>query len=260
MSRSTRLAGPHGGYGWKPSPPDQRDFKLVPKFTVGLPPIVSLRPNCPPIYDQGNLGSCTANGIAALHQFDQMKKHPITHASWTPSRLFIYYNERVIEDSVDYDSGAYIRDGMKSLAKQGVCRETEWPYAISKFAAKPTARCYRDAMAHQAVLYQAVSQTNVGIRSAVATGMPVVFGFTVYESFESDEVAITGTVPMPSRTEGVLGGHCVVIIGYDDTRQRYECRNSWGTEWADGGYFTMPYAYVESADLCDDFWVLQTIE
>ncbi len=94
-------------------------------------------PQCPPVYNQGQLGSCTANAIAGAIQFDRMKQK--LAPDFTPSRLFIYYNERVIEHSVASDSGAQIRDGIKSVARQGDCPETEWPYVIAKFKTKPSA-------------------------------------------------------------------------------------------------------------------------
>ena len=124
-------------YGWIRDLPDHRDFMYsVPVATLqALPSSVDLRPHCPPVYDQGQLGSCTANAIAGALQFDEIKEHKNGHS--TPSRLFIYYNERVIEGTVTSDSGAQLRDGVKTVAKQGICPEKVWPYNISKFAVKP---------------------------------------------------------------------------------------------------------------------------
>src|SRR4030095_2793109 len=110
-------------YGWIPDIPDQRDFLYAapPAFLRALPPKVDLRKKCPPVYDQGQLGSCTANAIAGAIEFDQMKEQ--LPQIFLPSRLFIYYNERVIEGTVDSDSGAMLRDGIKTVAKQGACPE-----------------------------------------------------------------------------------------------------------------------------------------
>jgi C1A family cysteine protease len=224
---------------------------------ANLPQKVDLRQHCPSIYDQGQLGSCTANAIGAAFEFDQLKQGL---ADFMPSRLFIYYNERTIEGTVDSDSGAMIRDGMKSVNKLGVCPETEWTYDIAKFQDKPTDQCYTDAAKHQALVYRSVVQDLHQVQGCLASGYPVVFGFSVYESFETPEVAHSGVVPLPKKGEKQLGGHAVLAVGYDDTTQSFIVRNSWGSSWGQGGYFTMPYAYVTSGQLASDFWALYTVE
>ncbi len=173
-------------YGWVPDTPDQRDhLYAVPVVQLKtLPPKVDLRPQCPNVvYDQGQLGSCTGNAIACAIQFERLKQK--LKPDFVPSRLFIYYNERVMEGSVASDSGAQIRDGIKSVAKLGDCPETEWPYAIAKFATQPPAKCFSDALKYKAVLYQRVIQTQYQMKGCLASGYPFVFGFSVYESFES---------------------------------------------------------------------------
>ncbi len=248
-------------YGWKPDLPDVRDHLYVSSLRTGtnvLPPSVDLRSQCSSVVDQGQLGSCTANAIANAHMFDQMKQK--SPKLFYPSRLFIYYNERVIEGTVKEDSGAMIRDGIKSIADKGVCSETRLPYNISKFAKKPTKACYTEGLKHQAISYQRVSQVLSEMKGCLASGYPFVFGFTVYESFESQEVANTGIVPMPLNTEKVLGGHAVMAVGYDDSTQRFLVMNSWGTGWGMGGYFTIPYDYLTNSNLSDDFWTVKLVE
>jgi len=243
------------GYGWVPDLPDQRDYMFTATFRVArkLPAMVDLRPHCPPIEDQGNLGSCTANALVGALEFLELKdKLSLVDLS----RLFIYYNERVIEHTVKSDSGAMLRDGIKTLAKQGVCTEAKWPYAISKFTVKPTPACYQEAANHQITSYHRLSTLNE-MRSCLGDGFPFVFGFTVYESFESAQVARTGVVPMPKPGERTLGGHAVVAVGYDDKRTRFIVRNSWGTSWGMKGYFTMPYDYLANASLSSDFWTVR---
>ncbi|HLB10150.1 MAG TPA: C1 family peptidase, partial [Gemmatimonadaceae bacterium] len=183
-------------YGWTPDLPDQRDFSYrVPRRTAAaLPSAVDLRPQMPAVYDQGELGSCTANAIGGAFEFDLLKQG---EPDFVPSRLFIYYNERVIERTVNEDSGAQLRDGMKTLAKQGVCAEPLWPYVLSRFATKPSAECYAEAKKHLGMTYMRVEQDVAQMRGCVAAGYPFVFGFTVYESFESPAVTRTGNVPMP---------------------------------------------------------------
>ena len=223
-----------------------------------LPPSVDLRPGCPPtVYDQGRLGSCTANAIAAAFEFDLAKQKL---DAFMPSRLFIYYNERVVEGTVESDSGAMIRDGIKSVAKLGVCTEESWAYEVSRFAEKPADDCYTAALDNQALSYQRVPRTLDQMRGCLANGYPFVFGFTVYDSFEGREVAATGVVPMPGDGESILGGHAVLAVGYDDETQRFLVRNSWGPGWGQGGYFTIPYSYLTNRGLASDFWTISKVE
>ena len=246
-------------YGWLRDLPDQRDHLYAAPVAalVALPTSVDLRSHCPPVYDQGQLGSCTGNGIAAALQFERMKQK--LTPNFIPSRLFIYYNERVMEHTVNSDSGAAIRDGIKSVAKQGDCPETEWPYDITKFTQKPPSQCYHDALKYKAVQYQRLVQSVNQMKGCLASGYPFIFGFTVYDSFESQQVAQNGVVPMPGSTEQVLGGHCVVAVGYDDSQQRFIVRNSWGTGWGIQGYCTMPYAYLTDSNLASDFWTIRLV-
>ena len=251
-------------FGWLRDSLDVRDKFFAPK--IAAPEVlqsVDLRDKyiLPPIQDQGQLGSCTANGIASVLAFDLLNKHTGANTGLTyPSRLFIYYNERVIENTVQSDSGAQIRDGIKSVSHSGVCDEKEWPYKVSKFKTKPSKKCFKDAMKFLALNYAKIDNTDKGaIVSALLSGFPVVYGFTVYESFESDEVAKTGVVPMPLFTEQILGGHCVYIVGYDVASDRFTCANSWNITWGNKGFFTIPAQYICDARLASDFWVIQSV-
>jgi C1A family cysteine protease len=247
-------------YGWIPDIPDQRDFLYAAPtaFLRALPPKVDLRRKCPPIYDQGQLGSCTANAIAGAVEFDQIKEQ--LPQVFVPSRLFIYYNERVIEGTVDSDSGAMLRDGIKTVAKQGACPEPMWPYIIGKFKTKPSPASYTEAAKHTAVTYQRLVQSLTQMQGCLASGYPFVFGFTVYESFESDTVARTGHASMPESGEPLVGGHAVCAVGYDTTQRWFICRNSWGTQWGMRGYFTIPFAYLVDTDLSADFWTIRVVQ
>lgn len=247
-------------YGWVPDIPDHDDFKLtaVRGRRAITPPIVDQRPHSGPIYDQGQVGSCTGNGWSFMHKYTMVKEKQL-HV-FRPSRLQIYYDERVLEGTEHYDSGAQIRDGAKVLAKIGTCPEYMWPYDESKALVKPDARCYVEARKHQALTYWRVPQTEVDLEACLADGYPVIFGFTVYESFESGVVAASGMVPMPRKREPVVGGHCVVLVGYDKARRLFYVRNSWGENWGDNGYCYMPYEYITNGDLADDFWTLRNVE
>ncbi len=249
---------PGKNFGWIPDLPDQRDhlYSAPLRQLAGLPVCVDLTSQCPAVYDQGQLGSCTANAIGAAVEFDRMKQGL---PDFIPSRLFIYWNERNMEGTVQSDSGAQIRDGIKSVAKQGACPETDWPYDISRFTEKPSGQAYADAKLDRAVSYQRVAQNLNQMKGCLASGYPFVFGFTVYESFESDEVAQTGHAPMPASGEQTVGGHAVLAVGYDDASQWLTVRNSWGDGWGMKGYFTLPYAYVTQSSLAADFWTIRLV-
>lgn len=245
---------PH--FGWIPDVPDQRDH-ILPKAAITramLPSAVNLIPKCPLIYDQGQLGSCTANAVAGAVEFDQIKQRTM---SYVPSRLFIYYNTRVIQGTVGYDSGASIRDSIKSLNKSGYCKETVWPYRIASFKTKPPAKAYSSAVKVSVSNYSRVTQAILDFKTVLASGFPITFGFAVYQSFMS--VGSPGLVPMPKAREKMIGGHAVVICGYNDTTKRFAVRNSWGAWWGKNGYCFMPYAYLLSENLAADFWVVNYV-
>ncbi len=246
-------------FGWLPDVPDSRDHSYAAplEWIAKLPAKVDLRSQCPDIYDQGQLGSCTANAIAAAMEFEQIKQK---EKYFMPSRLFIYYNERVMEHSVSSDSGAQIRDGIKSVGKQGDCPEKLWQYDIAKFAQKPSESCYQNAVKHKVVLYQRVSRLANQMKGCIASGYPFVFGFSVYESFMTQAVAKTGHASMPGPDERMEGGHAVMAVGYDDENRFFIVRNSWGPGWGMKGYFTLPYEYLENENLADDFWTIRIVE
>lgn len=245
-------------YGWRPDLPDKRD--IFHEFTNynDSPEDIDLRGGMPPIYDQGRLGSCTANAVAAAYEYDERKQDE--DEPFTPSRLFIYYNERRLEGTVSYDSGATIRDSIKTIYNDGVVSEKLWSYDISKFAEEPSSDCYKDAEKHKCVSYKRVNQSFSDIQNCLAQGFPVVFGMTVYESFESENVAETGIMSMPQPGERVLGGHALCLCGIDKNRERFIVRNSWGKEWGDEGYFYMPYEYLLDSQYCSDFWTVLKVE
>jgi C1A family cysteine protease len=249
-------------YTWKKQHPDIRDFKfskspIIDQVKIDqLPKVVSLRRWCSYIEDQSQLGSCTSNAWIALLEYNRNRNKITPYRDF--SRLFHYYNERKIEGTINEDSGAEIRDGAKALATYGVCPEWQWPYKISDFRNEPTANCYKNAFPYKIKNYYALETFN-DLKISLAAGHPFVFGFYVYDSFESAQVANTGIVPMPNIiNEELLGGHAVLAVGYSDIDKTFLCRNSWGRGWglkgALDGYFLMPYNYLANSELAMDFW------
>lgn len=249
-------------YGWKRSQQDKIDraFRFQPAITpASLPSSVDLRPICIPkvIYDQGQLGSCTANAWAALAQTLMIKQKP--GHSFQPSRNFIYYNEREIDGTINEDSGAQLADGAKVLSTLGVPAEISWPYEENRWLWKPFDTVYTIAAQHKIDKELNLNQDLYSFKACLASGFPFVGGFTVYESFESNHVARTGVVNLPGSSEQIVGGHAIMVVGYDDANQRFIVRNSWGASWGQAGYFTIPYDYFTNFDLAGDFWTAKFI-
>lgn len=237
---------------------DPRDHKYSAAAPIDIPDQIDLRPGCSPVEDQGELGSCTAHAIVGALEYDENKQReqPIRL-----SRLFVYYGERGLEGTLTEDSGAEIRDGIKVIAQLGTCNETLCPYVEENFKLKPSLEAYNDALKHKAIAYRRVNQTEDDLLHALASGYPIAFGIYVYDSLESDEVAASGLVPMPDvNKEECLGGHAVLIVGYDRIKRLFIIRNSWGSGWGENGYFYLPFDYVLSPDLAEDFWSVTSIE
>lgn len=244
-------------YGWKRGLPRYGCAKYTaPMMAAPLPKYVDLTSQMPPVYNQGELGSCTANAAAALAEYLTMKDG---YKVYTPSRLAIYYWERVIERTVHEDAGASLTSAAQVLARNGAPNENLWPYKIDKFAVAPPEKVVENGKLHVVTKPMQVKQNMNDIRACLAGGYPIMFGFVVYDSFESEEVAKTGMLAMPREDEQILGGHAVLAVGYDDHTQMVKLRNSWGPHWGWKGYFKMPYSYIQDPDLADDFWTAHEI-
>ncbi|QZN98176.1 peptidase [Symbiopectobacterium purcellii] len=257
--------------GYVPDIPDIRDVHYRPDETLmhKLPPVVDLTPTFS-VYDQGRIGSCTANALAGAVQYERAVNGE--SPDFTPSRLFIYYNERVIEGSVDYDAGAMLRDGIKALHKIGVCPEKKWPYDDTPPAhdggafpsgaparKKPNSSCYQEASRYVITRYERVRQDISHLKNCLAGGTPFVFGFTVYDSWLNGTIPPPTQIPMPEQKDRPVGGHAVLCVGYDDRTQLFRIRNSWGASVGEKGYFLMPYDYMIHPHLASDFWVIYTV-
>jgi C1A family cysteine protease len=237
-------------YRLVPDLKDKRDllFHKEVKKLKSIPLKLDMTGLMSPVEDQGQLGSCTANAFAGALEFLGLKLKKFFNIS----RLFIYFNERIYINTVNEDSGANLRDGIKSLVKYGACSESIWPYIISKFKIKPPKAAYDEAKQNKITKYLRILSID-DIKQAIAQGIPVVFGISVYQSFESATVEKTGTVPTPKKGEKLLGGHAMLVVGYDDTAQRFIVRNSWGRFWGKKGYCTLTYTYMKEAN---DMWAI----
>lgn len=248
--------------GWIKDTPDERDYK----YSLRVPqrqtlPSVDLRPKCPKVLNQGELGSCTACAATAMVQFVRgVEKHP----NWQPSPLFTYYSTRLIEGSVDRDNGASLRNTIASTVRYGVTPELFWKYNISNFKVNPPQGVWSEALNHQTIQYLRIDNTKESeICDCLTKGYPFVFGVAVYESFVSRLVARTGVVPHPNtRKEQFLGGHALLAVGYEQIGKvkHLIVQNSWGTGWGQRGFCKIPFTYITSSVLCGDCWTIRTTE
>lgn len=244
-------------YNWKRSVKKDSDkYVSFPVSDLDKSLDLTMTYKFPAIYNQGQLGSCTANSICAAYCFDVLNYE--TGVDFSPSRLYLYYKERELENDTPDDSGASITDGLTVLQKNGVCSETKWPYVIEKFTDKPTIDCDDEAKNHMCIDGRRVRPTLIELKNCLRNKFPFVFGFDVYESFQ--QLPPDFVVPMPQPNEKLLGGHAVIAVGYDDDKQLFKIRNSWGETWGDQGHFYMPYEYMTNDKLCDDFWIVSKVK
>ena len=241
-------------YHWVRDKVDTRDhpYQLTNKTQSN---VVDLRQYCSLIENQGSLGSCTGNAIAGAIEL----LHKRQNRTLDISRLFIYYYERLFIGTVNYDSGSYIRDGIKACYTYGAPTENLWPYNISKFRSVPSKEALLDAAKRKVTSYQRAIDFKAVI-DAINSGYPVTVGFSVYSSFDTNIVARTGIMPYPdTKKEKLLGGHAVLLVGYNKNNNTFIARNSWGTNWGDRGYFYMPFQVIQNTKMSSDFWVIKSI-
>jgi C1A family cysteine protease len=247
-------------FGLLPDPPDEQDYKfkvIRPKLKRAVPTLpksADLGDLMSPIRDQGQLGACTAFAVG-VGLGESIGIEHLRDPFIGLSPLFLYYVTRARARNTKEDTGATLRGTMKTMSKVGTCPETMWPYDIEKFAKRPPIKAYKDTARFQFKNYYRVTDFE-DIKIAVAAKNPVALGIMIYSSFETAKVAKDGLVPMPNkRREQLLGGHAVLIMGYDDDKKLVKVRNSWGTSWGDKGYFYLPYDWFDpDQDLASDMW------
>jgi C1A family cysteine protease len=246
-------------YGWKPSLPDPTAVVADPSGLEVLDE-VDPRGDMAPCYDQGQLGSCTGNAVAGAVHYENI----LNGTDYgTPSRLFIYWWERYFEGTVEYDSGAYGHDGFRCAKHKGVPPEELCPYNIKFFRDKPSEEALAAAQGHKIGKYvhpgypysRSIQDRTEAFKALLSNKQTIAFGFTVYESFESEEAERTGIIPLPDTSrERQLGGHEVLLVGYlKDYPEHGLVRNSWGTEWGMDGYCLMPWKIIAGPGYADDW-------
>jgi C1A family cysteine protease len=226
-------------------------YKIDNKFTASPPYyFITDKINCP-ILDQETIGSCVANGSYALFYI-------ISSQIITLSRLQLYYISRSLDgSSSNDDAGTYLSTALKSIIEYGLCNENTWPYDISKFADLAPTSCFCDTYSLKDYTYSVVPQDINSITNIISNDQPVLIGIAIYSSFEFPNTSKTGVIPLPdTKREQFLGGHALLIVGYDNSSQYFKVQNSWGTEWGASGYCFIPYAYILSEDLTSELFTV----
>lgn len=210
------------------------------------------------IRDQGQIGTCTANGTLEAAGYDWVrdgKPDPVL------ARLFLYWVSRFLEGTKPtVDSGCQIRNVIRALRTWGAPPETTWPYVDDgkDFTIKPSDEAYKEAELHKALFFYRCPDLNT-VKASIEQGFPVIMGFSVPDSFMDAETAATGVIQMPKPTDAMDEGHCMVFAGWSDARQQLDGPNSWGEGWGDKGWFHMPYAFME-AGYVSDCWTLRKVQ
>lgn len=261
---------------FEPSPADSRDYILSystpPRASTGPstgPSIVDLSPGCTSIKDQGSVGSCTAHSGVALLEYN-LKRFTGDLRNDIFSERFTYYTTRVniAKWSANDDSGAYLRDTLKSLVQFGSCLEATWPYLTNgkcDYAQVPSTGAYQEGLKYQALTYLNIPTGNTlttrqtaltTLKGLLQNGYPFIGGFTCYSNLYD---GIGGNIPVPGTGDTIIGGHAVCFVGYDDVKQAFKFKNSWASSWGDRGYGYLPYQYLLTGDLTD-LWTIYTQE
>jgi C1A family cysteine protease len=243
-------------YGCIPDIPDQRDiFTNFP--SVKYYQSVDLRKSdlFPEIPIQGELGASVAHALIAYNYYNNKKNGNVISPL---SAQFIYYNQRTLANTIDSDSGGSIRDGLKILERIGICEENIYPYSPEFFRDPPTKGAYENALKNKQIIqYRRLKLEIEEIMKSLSIKIPVILGFTVYESFEHPDVARTGIMPIPKLGEKIIGYHATLIVGYNIDHRFFLCRNTRGPKWGQSGHFWMPFSFVNTKH-CGDPWIMST--
>lgn len=214
---------------------------------------VDMRSMASGIQSQRELGSCTAQAIVSAYEILLKNEHPDKFVDLSP--LFVYYNSRYVEGTINEDAGAYLRDALKAVDHYGICEESAWPYDINKFTFRPPPEAYQNAKKYRIKRYKRLTNLD-NILDSLSSRHPVVTGIMVYSGFER----ITGenpVLPMPSDTDTELGAHAILLVGYDLSKQQVLAQNSFGSTWGQNGYFWIPFDYINQE--LTDAWIFDIL-
>jgi hypothetical protein len=221
-----------------------------------IPAKMDLRQWCSPVENQLHVGSCAANAVVGALEYHQRKARA---PQMDLSRLFVYYNARKLAGKEGEDCGTLMSHVMASVMAFGACEEKLWPYIETKWPERPPEDCYENALMYEAVQYARVP-LGTACLVTVASGLPIVFGTSLPSEYY-EAASQKGIVPIPGESAPEPGGgHAMLIVGYDVAAETWLVRNSWGAEFADGGYFRIPFKTMQAYSHPDYFWTFGAIE
>jgi len=249
-SKSVQL----GGYLQDVAQADRSEL-VTTRSISDLPEQIDLRSWCSPVENQGTLGSCTANAAVGALEYLRSRRNddPCDY-----SRLFVYFNTRRLRGDTANDTGAMIAECMAALLAYGSPPEEIWPYSDSdRWMEQPAELIYAKAKIDMTLQYSQL-RSDAAILSALAQGFPVCFGIFLPEkayatASQSGHIAHLGAGDWQAQT---IGGHAMLLVGYDLLRSHYIVRNSWGTDFGDQGYMYIPFDLMQRAGHPDSFWVV----
>lgn len=242
-------------YGCKADIADARDLLFLPHATR-LEQAVDLRSKCPPVMDQGALGACVWHALTSALRYTLIKA---SNPDVPLSRLQGYYDTRTLENDFG-DTGCEIRNAIKVAMLSGVAPEDYWPYDVAQYERGPSPATYANLLPFDGLSYERVAIDPVAIKLALSSGVPVVVGMSVFDSFESDEVAATGMVPMPDLTkESLVSAHAMLCVGFSQKPGCFTVRNSWGNGWGSAGDCYVPEEMLGSPLYTADAWIIRPV-
>lgn len=234
--------------------PDPRDFKftrLSAYRNTNLPKSCSIKDKFGKVYDQP-YSNCTSNAALGCDAYYYHKPN----GSWVPSTVFTYYNQLVWPDGSSKDiedDGSTVECALKMVRKYGACNSKVWSNE-QPFNKKPSKEAYADGLhGHELTKFYAV-KTQLQVKKALNSGYPVVGSFA-WVKFNYDENYVLDDCTK-KQAEDCDCGHAVVIVGYDDDKELYEFRNSWGGQWGNKGYAYMTYHNFKLCAWWDDMYAI----
>jgi C1A family cysteine protease len=230
---------------------DDPGVTLDESFDVqALPTKVDLRKDMSPVRNQGQFGSCTSFATMGLQEFLLKKQGRFT----AQAPAFNWYQSRRQTGSKGKDDGVPTEFAVKMLDAYGSVPESDFPYLASSkqndetarlgfLTAQPSSELTAKGKKNRILTgYKSVT-TLSGVKKGLSDGTPVVLAMYVFSNMGSTPKS--GLLPMPTSKDKFEGGHAVLAVGYDNEKRVIIVRNSWGSDWADGGYFYMPYEYLK---------------
>jgi len=235
------------GTGLKLATPEQlRGVPLaeLPHSGAELPRRIDLSKDLPPPGNQGKQQSCVGWAAAyALKTYqEKIEGHlPIVTREGNVNR------RRVFSPSFIYnqinggrDNGSYFSEALNFLEEEGCATLADMPYRELDYTSQPSRRARKNARRFRISHWGQVNTVStMAVKIHLAKGLPILTGLMIDEGFRNARRDFIWR----SRVGESIGGHAVLVIGYDDRLRAFKLINSWGRKWGDGGYGWIDYRH-----------------